>query len=381
MSKIRNLKQAAAKWLGKRDQGIAEPIEEQAIKTVDLPSLLSRDFLSQISDLSLSFPQNPPCPHVTIDRFLNPEFCAQLVREFPKCDDSVLKRFNANGMRGGKSKKQEIREIGDSFLAFDELIKSKEFLDILTQITGIPDLIYDPDYYGGGTHESLNGERLLPHIDYNYHPKTGFYRRLNLLVYLNSEWQQEWGGELELHSNPLNPDEDEVRSCPVAMNNCTILATTSTSWHGFPAIELPAEKRHLSRKSIAIYYYTVKPPTDDTDLNRSTIYVSEPFPSRFQEGTQLNEKDLIDLRELWQMRANLNKELLEEIGLHGYNALYHLQPGNTLSREQVELLRMFYAKVEETSDYLQKIHLTMRNPENEGEASEASWLRMRDSTS
>lgn len=161
------------------------------------------------------------------------------------------------------------------------------------------------------------------------------------------------------------------------MNNCTILATTSTSWHGFPAIELPEDKRHLSRKSIAIYYYTEKPPSDDTDLNRSTVYVSEPFPSRFQEGTELNEKELIDLRELWQMRANLNKELLEEICPQDYNALYLLQPGDRLNREQTEQLRLFYAKAEETSDYLQKIHLTMRNPQNENEASEASSLRMK----
>lgn len=85
--------------------------------TDDQLSLLSADFLKQIDDLGCRFPQNSPCPHVTIDRLLNPEFCAQLVREFPQYDDAVLERFKANGMQRGKSKKQDIRELGGAFLA------------------------------------------------------------------------------------------------------------------------------------------------------------------------------------------------------------------------------------------------------------------------
>lgn len=338
-------------------------------------SLMSTEFLAEIEKMSASFKHNNPCPHVTITNFLAPEFCEQLISDFPDCDADVLERFRANNMRGGKSKKQNLRELSDSFLAFDELIKSKEFLEILSKITGIQNLIYDPDYYGGGTHESLHGERLLPHIDYNYHPKTGYYRRLNLLIFLNPEWQQQWGGELELHSDPLDPDNDQVVSCPVSKNNCTILETTSSSWHGFPVIELPADKRHLSRRSIAVYYYTENPPSSDTNLNRSTVYVSEPFPARFKEGIQLSEDDLTNLRELWQMRANLSTELLGEISLHGYDMLYHLKPGDTLSQEQIDRLRLAYQIIEEVSDSLQRIHLIQRNPAQPGQAERASWLR------
>lgn len=221
--------------------------------------LLSQEFLAQIDDLARSFQQNEPCPHASINSFPAPDFCEQLVREFPDCDADVLERSRANNLRGGKSKKQNIKELGGAFLAFDEPIKSEEALEILSKITGIPGLIYGPEHYGGGTHESLNGERLLPHIDYNYHPSTGYYRRLNLLVCLNPEWQREWGGELELHSDPQHADNDRMASCPINRNNCAILATTSTSRHGFPVIELPADKHHLSRRSIAVYYYTESP--------------------------------------------------------------------------------------------------------------------------
>lgn len=57
--------------------------------------LLSQEFLAQIDDLARSFQQNEPCPHVSINSFLAPDFCEQLVREFPDCDADVLERFRA----------------------------------------------------------------------------------------------------------------------------------------------------------------------------------------------------------------------------------------------------------------------------------------------
>lgn len=106
-------------------------------------------------------------------------------------------------MRGGKSKKQTIREPGGAFLAFDELIKLDEFLAILSKITGILNHIHDLNHCRGGAHESLNGERLLPRIDYNYQPGTGHYGRLNLLAYLNPEWKQKWVANWNITPIPL----------------------------------------------------------------------------------------------------------------------------------------------------------------------------------
>lgn len=77
-------------------------------------------------------------------------------------------------------------------------MRSPEFIAFLERLTGIAGLRFDPDYYGGGTHESLHGEGLLPHIDFNYFPGSSWYRRLNLLLYLNQKWEESWGGNLDL---------------------------------------------------------------------------------------------------------------------------------------------------------------------------------------
>lgn len=83
----------------------------------------------------------------------------------------------------------------------------------------------------------------------------------------------------------------------------------------------------------------------------------------FKTGTQLTEGDLTNPRELWQMRANLSRELLEEICHHGHEILYHLPEGDALNKEQVDQLRLIYQNIDEAPDYLQRIHLNLRNPD------------------
>ena len=74
------------------------------------------------------------------------------------------------------------------YAELDALIQSGDWLALLTRITGIPGLLYDPYYLGGGTHENRSGQGLDPHVDFNYHPSERWHRRLNLIVYLNRAW-------------------------------------------------------------------------------------------------------------------------------------------------------------------------------------------------
>src|SRR5262245_24534921 len=146
-----------------------------------------------------------PFQHFAIDGFFTEEFAARLLAEFPPFEAGDNR--NEAGLGGAKAVFERVRRLGPAFTALDDLVRSAEFLALLGRITGIRDLRYDPDYIGGGTHENRHGQELDPHVDFNRHPFTRWHRRLNLIVYLNRDWRDEWGGSLELHSNPRAADD------------------------------------------------------------------------------------------------------------------------------------------------------------------------------
>ena len=226
-----------------------------------------------------------------MEEFLAPEFCRELLKEFPAFDRE--KARNEMGEVGRKAVFTNVAQLGPAYKRLDALLRSREFLQFMSAITGIPNLLYDPKYVGGGTHENLDGQDLDPHVDFNYHPLTQLHRRLNLIVFLNPEWQAEWGGALELESNPWHPDDDSpVRTIVPALNRAVVFETSEVSWHGFKRIQLPADKQHLSRRSIAVYYYTKRRPEDETAPAHSTVYVPRPFPEEIRAGHTLRQEDV-----------------------------------------------------------------------------------------
>lgn len=145
-----------------------------------------------------------PFRHVVIDDFLAPEYVARIDKEFPPFELGNAR--NENGDLGNKSTIEKIRALGPSFSDLDDLIQSPGFLALLGRLTAIEGLLYDPWYFGGGTHESRHSQDLDAHVDFNRHPIENWHRRLNLIIYLNHRWDDDWGGALELHSDPRAGD-------------------------------------------------------------------------------------------------------------------------------------------------------------------------------
>ncbi len=241
-----------------------------------------------------------PFKHVMIEDFFDPAFAAQLLAEFPSFDKKLS--INESGHASGKSVNTNIRTISPAYQQLYELLGSRPFLDFVSQLSGIPDLLLDPKMFGGGTHENLHGQDLDPHVDFNYDESRQLHRRLNLIVYMNQEWRTEWGGALEIHSNPRRPEENQIHSFDPLFNRCVMFETNEYSWHGFPKIHQPEDKRHLSRKSISIYLYTKERPTEETAPVHATFYVQRPLPPRFAEGHRLTAEDVVELRRLLTRR-------------------------------------------------------------------------------
>ncbi|MCB9285156.1 MAG: 2OG-Fe(II) oxygenase [Lewinellaceae bacterium] len=148
------------------------------------------------------------------------------------------------------------------------LLNSQPFLEFLQNLTGIKEtLIPDPYFEGGGYHQIKPGGFLKVHVDFHKHKMMDLDRRVNVLVYLNEDWKEEYGGHFELWERDMS--QCVTRIAPL-FNRMAIFSTTDYSWHGHPdPLACPPDR---SRRSLALYYYTNgRPASDVSDVHRKRI--------------------------------------------------------------------------------------------------------------
>lgn len=191
---------------------------------------------------------NAPFPHIVLDNFIESEILRRVVREFP---DARQGRFADDF---SQLKTGYLLDMIRSPYIHDLLnvLNSAAFLNFLEKMTGIKGLVPDPRFVGGGLHETRRGGYLSIHADFNYHPIMRLRRRLNLILFLNENWQNEWGGALELWDRSMTRCVHKVAP---ELGRAVIFNTDSQSYHGHPdPLECPAD---VTRRSIALYYYTM----------------------------------------------------------------------------------------------------------------------------
>lgn len=313
-----------------------------------MEDLVNQQVKDNCAEMHRRFDSARPFRHICIDNFLDESFAHSLLEQFPSFDEKLA--INEDGELGGKAVHESITDLSPVWKRLDRLVAGSEFRSMITAITGIPELKFDPDYFGGGTHENLHGQSLNPHVDFNFHPLTRQHRRLNLILYLNNEWEQSWNGSIRLHRDPYKPPaEDEIVTITPAFNRCVIFETNENSWHGFQRINLPEDQRHLSRKSFALYYYTDCRPAEEVGAEHSTIYVEEHLPEHFEVGMKLGVVELQKIRSLLTSRDQHLKRLYTDIKhlntdlnyLHGEvdlgGSIESIKPDKNDSVEQVIL--------------------------------------------
>ncbi len=150
-------------------------------------------------------------------------------------------------------------------------LNSRPMLQFLETLTGIKGILPDPYFSGGGLHQIKPGGKLGVHADFNHHDKLNLDRRINVLIYLNKDWKEEYGGHFELWNKDMTAAE--VKILPL-FNRCAIFSTTSTSYHGHPTpLSCPPDR---TRKSIATYYYSNGRPEEEVGESHSTLFMARP---------------------------------------------------------------------------------------------------------
>jgi len=218
-----------------------------------------------------AYSSNAPYPHALIDDFLPGDVAERLLSVFPKPNDSAWldwrKRDAVHQPRKqgvGTAERLELVHpfVHNIIFAFN----SHPMIRFLEALTGIECLIPDPHITGGGLHQILPQGNLAIHADFNYLETLKLYRRINLLLFLNKDWDEAYGGHLELWDAAM--DRCVTRILP-AFNRCVIFNTSRTSFHGHPQpLTCPP---NVTRKSLAFYYYTRDAAVGDGQIH-STLW-------------------------------------------------------------------------------------------------------------
>ena len=216
-----------------------------------------------------TYANGSPFPHIHFDNFLPEDIAEAVLAEFPKPADIDWHNYN---------RQTEIKLVCADETKFGPVTRnlfyqfhSTPFLRFLERVTGIPNLIPDPLLRGGGLHQIRRGGLLKLHADFNKHDSLFLDRRINILLYLNKDWKEEYGGHLELWDKDAKFCGDKI--LPV-FNRLAIFSPTSNTFHGHPdPLTCPEGD---SRKSLALFYYTNGRPEVEVNGAHTTIFAERP---------------------------------------------------------------------------------------------------------
>ena len=149
---------------------------------------------------------------------------------------------------------------------FNELC-SQKFINWLESFTNEKRLVADTNFTAGGISSVGNGGFLKIHADPNWNPRVKLFMRIIIIVYLNNDWKDEWGGHLEFWNEDMTACEKKIK--PV-INNMIIFSNNDRNYHGHPdPLKVPENTR---RNNLIMYYYS---PIENNFNRKSRTKVGE----------------------------------------------------------------------------------------------------------
>ena len=206
---------------------------------------------AQIDVLSVTYREAPPFPHVILDNLISSNILDALIDEMTGLREEQWRTVESES-RERVRRMRSFGELGPAGTQLVNLLHSASFLLLLSEITGIRQLLPDPYLQGAGYASMQPGDYFKIHSDRNIAYETGLLRRLAMIVFLNKSWDPRYNGQLELW-------DAGARRCKVSIdpiyNRTVIFEVASPNFHGVPTpIACPLGR---SRNSFIVYYHTV----------------------------------------------------------------------------------------------------------------------------
>ncbi|HKP95115.1 MAG TPA: 2OG-Fe(II) oxygenase [Fibrobacteria bacterium] len=206
-----------------------------------------------------------PFPHAILTGVFPESILEAVLAEFPSPKGIDWIKFDNDQEKKLGSRVEN--KMGDATQRFLAYLNSAPVIRFLEDLTGIQGLIPDPYFEGGGLHQILPGGFLKIHADFNWHNRLKLHRRINLLIYLNKDWEEGFGGHLELWDKDMKECREKVLP---TFGKVVVFNTTDYAYHGHPnPLQCPQDR---TRKSIALYYYSSTRPKKEISNAHWTLF-------------------------------------------------------------------------------------------------------------
>lgn len=276
--------------------------------TASLPAALPFDperLLQLAAEHHDAYVDGDPFAHAVLENLVPDEVLERVLAEFPVPGDGMWQKFGDAAQNKKLAASRDV-DMGAATRWLLYHLNSAPFIEFLERLTGIDGLIPDPHFLGGGLHQTQPGGFLKVHTDFNKHRRLNLDRRLNVICYLNKNWLEEYGGHLELWDRDMSVCGRRV--LPL-FNRWVVFSTTDFSYHGHPdPLQSPPG---VTRKSLALYYYTNGRPGEELSPAHTTIFKKRPgerfaFDAKFL-ALKLLPPVLLDARDYVSRRLRRRK--------------------------------------------------------------------------
>lgn len=191
-----------------------------------------------------------PFPHIALDNLFCPSLLDRVLAEASELKTEQWINVEQDHLEKTLRMRSAV-EVGPAGADLIALLHSAAFLYLLSEITGIWQLLPDPYLQGGGHASMRRGDFFKVHADRNIAYDTGLTRRLAMIIFLNKDWLADYGGGLEL----WNP---EGTTCETVIqplfNRTAIFEVAYPNYHGVPEPLTCPQQR--TRHSFLVYYHT-----------------------------------------------------------------------------------------------------------------------------
>ena len=237
---------------------LTQYVEAPAVKKLDLSEAGMARLIAFGEGQRQRYLNNSPFPHLAIDNLFPDDLLADVLADVRSLDCHNAKSLYDSAKQNPMPDPQAMGPTAQRFLLD---LCSARFCQFLEALTGIEGIIPDPHFEDGGVRQMSRGGFLKMHTASHGNKKLKLDRRLNVLIYLNQDWEENWGGHLELWDSER---QSQLIKIPPVFNKTVIFSTTDHSYHGYPnPLECP---EGVSRRSLALFYYSNGRPLEEVQF-------------------------------------------------------------------------------------------------------------------